>query len=203
MKCLVCRALAIILLGLGVNAYADLSDLPSGEYRLDTGHTYISFIFDHYGFSTPISGFNTFDGNLVLDSEDPGNSSVDVVIDTTSVDTRVARLDGRLNSEEFFDTEKFPEATFKSTSIVRTGDDTFDVVGDLTIKDITVSVTLATTIRQASLHPRRKVPAIGIVGEATVSRSAWGMTVDLPGVPDEVIIQVTSELLQLAEDSGR
>jgi len=200
MKFLVRRALAVTLLVFGVNAYADLSDLPSGNYRLDKGHTYISFIFDHYGFSTPIGGFNTFDGNLILDSEDPGNSSVEVVIDATSVDTRVARLDGRLNEADFFDTEKFPEATFRSTRIVRTGDDTFDVVGDLTIKDITVSVTLATTIRAASPHPRRKIPAIGILGEATVSRSAWGMTVDLPGVPDEVIIQVTSELLQREEE---
>lgn len=200
MKSPVRGAIAVTLLVIAANASAELSDLPSGDYRFDKSHTYISFIYDHYGFSEPIAGFKSFDASLVFDGDDPDNSSVHVVIDAASVDTRVASLDKMLNSARFFDTDKFPQATFRSTSFVRTGEDTFDVIGDLTIKDITVSVTLATTIRTATLHPRRNIPAIGMLGEATVKRSDWGMTFDSPGVPDEVKIQITAEMLQIKTD---
>lgn len=200
MRIKVCTAVAATLLGFAVNVSAELSDLPSGDYDVDKNHAYISFTFDHYGFSIPLVGFNAFDVYLTLNSDNPNNSSVEVVIDATSVNSRVESLDKRFRSGTFFDTENFPEITFKSTSFTRTGESTFDVVGDLTIRDITKSVTLATTIRQATMHPRRNIPAIGMLGEATVRRSEWGMTFDSPGVPDDVVIQVTAEFLQNKDD---
>ena len=148
----------------------------------------------------PLVGFNSFDANLTLDSENPDNSSVEVVIDAASIDSRVEGLDERFKSELFFDTDNFPEITFKSTSFKRTGEDTFDVVGDLMVRDISKSVTIATTIRQATIHPRRKIPAIGMLGEATIKRSEWGMTNDSPGVLDEVNIQITAEFPQKTND---
>jgi polyisoprenoid-binding protein YceI len=193
-------AFAAILVGLAVNASAELSTLPSGDYRMDKGHAYITFTFDHYGYSIPLVGFKSFDADLNLDSENPANSSVAVTIDAASVDSRVDGLDERFRGDTFFDTENFPKIMFRSTEFIRTGEDTFDVVGELTIRDITNTVTLATTIRQAGIHPRRKIPAIGVSGEATVNRSAWNMTFDSPGVPDEVTILVTAEFAQPPPD---
>ena len=200
MRILVRSALAAALLGIAVNVCAELSDLPSGDYPVDKSHAYISFTFDHYGFSVPLVGFNTFDSFLTLNSDNTDDSSVEVVIDAASISSRVESLDKMLRSDTFFDTDNFPEITFKSTSFNRTGEDTFDVVGDLTIKDITRSVTLATTIRQATIHPRRKTPATGMIGEATVHRSEWGMVFDTPGVLDEIVIQVTAEFIQKKND---
>ena len=200
MRKMICNACLAALLGFAVNVSAELSDLPSGDYGLDRNHAYITFTFDHYGYSLPLVGFNSFDASLTLDSDNPDNSSVNVVIDAASIDSRVKGLDEMFKSDTFFDTENFPEITFKSTSFSRTGDSTFDVVGDLTVRDITNSVTLAATIRQAAIHPRRKIPAIGMVAEATISRSAWGMTYDSPGVLDEIYIQITAEFPQKTDD---
>jgi polyisoprenoid-binding protein YceI len=193
-------AFAAVLVSLAINASADWSTLPSGDYRMDKSHAYITFTFDHYGYSIPLVGFNSFNADLNLDTENPANSSVIVTIDAASVDSRVDSLDERFKGDTFFDTKNFPEIIFRSTEFIRTGEDTYDVVGELTIRNITNTVTLATTIRQAGIHPRRNIPAIGISGEATVNRSAWNMTFDSPGVPDEVTILITAEFAQPTTD---
>lgn len=186
--------LLLPLLALAANAVADLSEMPSGDYGLDKEHAYITFSYSHLGFSTPHIGFNSFDLNLSLDAENPEKSSVLVTIDATSIDSRVERFDPHLNGKNFFDTAKYPEITFKSTAMSKTGDDTYDVVGDLTIKGITNSVTLETTILKAGNHPMRNSPNIGISGEAKVKRSDWGLDRALPNVGDEVTIYVTAEM---------
>ena len=102
MRKTVSAALAATFLAFAVNAQADLSDVPSGEYGLDDHHGYISFTYSHIGFSTPHVGFRKFDANLTLDSENPENSSVEVVIDTTSIDSRVDEFNGHLRGSNFF-----------------------------------------------------------------------------------------------------
>ena len=194
MRMIVRSALAATLIGFAFNASAELSDLPSGDYGLDKTHGYISYTYDHQGYSTPHVGFESFDLTLNLDSANPEKSSIDVVIDATSLDSRVEVFNGHLNGPNFFDTAKFPEITFKSTSMKKTGENTFDVLGDLTIKGISKPVTIATTINKADMHPRSKQPHIGISGEAKVSRSDWGLTRAVPVVGDEITISITAEL---------
>jgi len=150
-------ALVATFLALAANAQADISDVPSGEYGLDDHHAYISFTYSHIGYSTPHIGFRNFDANLTLDSENPQNSEIEVVIDTTSIDSRVDEFNGHLRGSNFFDTDNYPQATFKSTSIEGTGEDTFNVTGDLTIKDVTKSVTLEATLNKAAMHPMTRL----------------------------------------------
>ncbi len=190
--------LLLPLLALAGNAYADLADLPAGDYGLDKNHAYITFSYSHLGFSTPHIAFDSFDLNLSLDPENPENSSVTITIDATSINSRVDRFDGHLNGPNFFDTANHPEITFQSTSISSTGEDTFDVVGDLTIKGITNSITLNTTINKAANHPMRKTPIVGMSGEAKVLRSDWGLDRALPNVGDEITIYVTAEMPKVA-----
>jgi polyisoprenoid-binding protein YceI len=190
--------LLLPLLTLAGSAYADLADMPAGEYGLDKDHGYITFSYSHFGYSTPHIAFESFDLNLTLDPKNPENSSVTVTIDATSVSSRVDRFDGHLNGANFFDTAKHPEITFQSTSMSKTGDSTYDVVGDLTIKGITKSVTLNATINKAANHPRRNTPIVGMSGEAKVNRSDWGLARGLPNVGDEVTIRVTAEMPKAA-----
>jgi polyisoprenoid-binding protein YceI len=193
-------ALATSLLAFAINVQADLSDVPSGEYEIDKNHAYVSFTYSHIGFSTPHVGFRKFDANLTLDSENPENSQLEVLIDTTSVDSRVDEFNGHLRGSNFFDTDNHPQATFSSTSIESTGEDTFNVTGDLTIKGMTKSVTLEATLNKAAMHPMRNVPTVGFSAETTVSRSDFGMARGVPNIGDEVTIYVTVEMPQ--KDGG-
>ena len=97
--------------------YAELADMPSGAYALDKNHAYISFSYNHLGYSTPHIGFRSFDVALELDSANVENSNVTVTIDATSVDSRVDVFNGHLQGENFFDTANYPEITFESTGI--------------------------------------------------------------------------------------
>lgn len=187
-------ALAASLFALALNASAGLSDVPSGQYGLDSNHGYITFSYSHMGFSNPHVGFNSFTVDLNLNSESPENSTVNVTIDATSVDSRVEIFNGHLNGPNFFDTANHPTITFTSTSIEITGEDTMNVMGDLTIKGVTKPVTLMATINKADNHPMRKTPWIGVEAETKVSRSDWGLTRAVPNVGDEVTIWISVEL---------
>lgn len=187
-------ALAASLLGFALPASADLSSMPSGHYGLDQTHGYITFSYSHLGFSNPHVGFRSFDVDLSLDSENIENSTVEVLIDATSIDSRVETFNGHLNGKNFFDTETYPTITFKSTSIEMTGKTTMNVTGDLTIKGITKPVTLEAMINKAADHPMRKIPTIGVSGQTTVSRSEWELTRAVPNVGDDVLIWIEVEL---------
>lgn len=187
------------LLAFAGSAAADVSGVPSGEYELDDHHGYISFTYSHLGFSTPHVGFSDFNVELDLDNGSPENSSVNVVINTASIDSRVDEFDGHLRGADFFNTEQFPEATFTSSAIKATGESTYDVLGDLTIKGVTKPVTLAVNINRAAMHPMRNVPTVGLSGETTINRSEFDLGRFVPNVGDEVTISVTAELLKKAE----
>ncbi len=186
-------AAALLALPLGVSA--DLSDVPSGEYTLDSSHGYITFTYSHLGFSNPRVGFNRFDTTLELDSSNPENSVVEVSIDASSIDSRVAEFNEHLNGGDFFNTGEYPTITFKSTKVVTTGENTFDVTGDLTILGTTRPVTLATTINKAGDHPMQNVPTVGVSASATLLRSEWGLGAYVPAVSDEVELSIEVELL--------
>lgn len=191
---------AVLLAAAPLSVLADHHEVagfavPSGDYVLEDTHGYITFSYSHLGFSTPQVGFNSFDLTLAADAKNPEASALAVTIDATSIDSRVAEFDEHLNGADYFDTAKHPQITFASTAIKRTGEATFDVVGDLTIKGVTKPVTLAATINKAATHPMRRVPAIGISATGTVLRSDWGLGKYAPAVGDEVTLMVTAELV--------
>ena len=190
----------IVTLVLSSAASAELADMPPGAYALDKTHGYITFSYNHLGYSTPHVGFRNFDVELDLDSKNIENSTVTVLIDATSIDSRVEVFNGHLNGENFFDTANHPEISFVSTEIKSTGDDTFDIVGDLTIKGTTLQTVLNATLLKAADHPMRKLPTIGATAQTTVNRSEFGLTRGLPMISDEVIIDISVELPQKTDD---
>lgn len=186
---------AAALIAMPLTVTADLSAVPSGKYALDSSHGYITFTYSHLGFSNPRVGFNSFDAVLDLDTGNPENSTVEVTIDATSIDSRVAEFNEHLNGADFFNTAEYPTITFKSTKVEATGDNTFDVTGDLTILGTTKPVTLATTINKADNHPLRNVPTVGVSASTKLMRSEWGLGAYVPAVSDEVELSIEVELL--------
>lgn len=176
-------------------ATADLSEVPSGKYTLDSSHGYITFTYNHLGFSNPRVGFNRFDVALDLDTANPANSEVGVTIDATSIDSRVAEFNEHLNGADFFNTAEYPTITFQSTKVEATGGNTFEVTGDLTILGTTKPVTLTTTINKAGNHPLRNVPTVGVSASTKLLRSEWGLGAYVPAVSDEVELSIEVELL--------
>jgi polyisoprenoid-binding protein YceI len=186
---------AAALLAMPLTVTADLSEVPSGQYALDSSHAYITFTYNHLGFSNPRIGFNRFDTVLDLDADNPENSTVEVTIDATSIDSRVAEFNEHLNGADFFNTAEYPTITFKSTTVTAKGDNSFDVTGDLTILGTTRPVTLATTINKAGDHPLRNVPAVGVSASTKLLRSEWGLGAYVPAVSDAVELSIEVELL--------
>ena len=136
------RALAPIFLAL--LAASVPARAAQETFVFDKNHTQITFRVRH--FVTKVSGrFTRFDGTIALDRAKPAESSVELKIESASIDTGVANRDKHLNSADFFDTANFPEITFKSTKVTPKGGDVYEVTGDLTMRGVTKPVTLSVT----------------------------------------------------------
>ena len=123
---------------------AQWSMAASERYALDTKgtHAFIQFKIQHLGFSWLLGRFNTFSGEFHLDQNKIEDSKVNVTIDVASVDSNHADRDKHLRGKDFFEVDKYPKATFKSTKVEKTGDKTAKVTGDFTLKGVTKPVTL-------------------------------------------------------------
>jgi polyisoprenoid-binding protein YceI len=116
----------------------------SGTYAFDTegDHQFITFKISHLGYSWLYGRFNDFDGQFVYDAENPENSSVEVTVDTSSVDSNHGKRDKHLREEDFLYVSEYPEATFSSKRVEVDDEGEADIIGDLTLRGVTKEVTL-------------------------------------------------------------
>lgn len=164
-------------------------------YVADSTHTFSRFSYSHFGYSTQLSRFNKNSGKVVFDKV-AKTGSVDIVIDTKSVDTGFDTFNEHIQGEDFLDTAKYPTATFKSTKVVFEGDKPVSVEGNLTLKGVTKPVTLTVTSFQAMPHPMLKKDAIGANAWTVVKRSEFNAGKYAPYVGDEVRIEVAIEAIK-------
>lgn len=205
MKNLIIRtALASTMLAASFGiANADISDkVASGAYTMDKTHGYVTFTYSHFGLSNPVLTFNDVDANVTLDAANPTDSSVDVTIAASSIDSGVEVFDGHLNSDQWFNTAEFPTITFKSTSLTQADDGTGTLTGDLTVKGITKPVTLDVTMLGAGPHPLSKVDTVGIQATTTVLRSEFDLGAYAPAVSDEIVITISGEFNKVEAPKG-
>jgi polyisoprenoid-binding protein YceI len=166
-------------------------------YTLDPNHTQVQFIWNHYGFTDLTGQFGKIEGTLEFDAADPAKSSVNATITVASIDSNVKKLDEKLLSSDYFDAEKFPTATFKSTKVEKGATpDRLSVTGDLTLHGVTKPVTLDVKVVKVADHPLRKAPAASFDATATLKRSDFGITTYLPMAADEVRIHVVVEAVE-------
>jgi polyisoprenoid-binding protein YceI len=164
------------LLPVVLSAVALTAALPAraaDTYDIDPGHSEVGFQIRHL--VTQVRGkFDDYKGTIQLDPAKMENSSVDFAIKTTSIDTGNADRDKHLRSADFFDVEKFPEITFKSKSIKKTGKDTYAVTGTFTMhgvsKELTLPVTFGGTVKDPWGNQRA-----GFSTATTLDRKAYGI----------------------------
>jgi polyisoprenoid-binding protein YceI len=163
-------------------------------YGVDGSHTFPRFSYSHFGYSTQLSSFSKTSGKVVFDVE-AKKGSVEIVIDMKSVSTGFADFNDHIQGEDFLDTAKFPQATFKSTKVIFEGDKPQFIEGQLTIKGVTKSVTLTVTSFQAMPHPMMKKPALGANAFTVIKRSEFNAGKYAPYVGDEVRIDIAIEAI--------
>lgn len=163
------------------------------KYSFDPAHTQILFSVSHLGFSHSHGRFNTFDGSFTFDEKNPAASTIDVTVDTGSVDMGSKEWDDAVKAEALLNAAKFPKMTFKSTSVTRADDKTGTVTGDLTLLGVTKPVTLNVIYNKSGNHPYTKNHLAGFSAFATLKRSDFGMSKYLPDVGDEVSITIEVE----------
>jgi len=164
-------------------------------FIIDGTHTFPRFSYNHFGYTKQLSRFNKTTGTIVIDKE-AKTGSVDVTIDMKSVDTGFGVFDGIIQGADFFDTEKYPTATFKSTKVRFDGDKPVTVDGDLTIKGVSKPVTLTIGSFQLAAHPMLKKDAIGVNASTTIKRTDFQAGKYAPYVGDDVAIDIAVEAIK-------
>lgn len=173
-------------------------------YQIDSAHTHAQFKVRHLMVSNVKGDFDKVSGTVTLDDANPAASSINVTIDVASVSTREPHRDTHLKSPDFFDADKFPTITFVSTSVVKSGEDSYEVVGALTIHGVTRTVDL----NVEAVTPEVKDPfglfRRGAEAKTTILRSDFGLhynsILDTGGVAigDQVHISIDTEFTRQA-----
>lgn len=164
-------------------------------YGVEPNHSYPRFSYTHLGFSTQQSRFDKTTGTVVYDKEGKAGS-VDIIIDTRSVNTGSALFNQHIQGEDFLDTAKYPTVSFKSSKVVFDGDKPVSIEGDLTMKGVTKRVTLTVTRFLAAPHPIQKKDTIGADAYTIVKRTDFNMGKYAPAVSDDVRIDIAIEALK-------
>ena len=169
--------------------------LSADTFKIDPAHTNIVFLIDHLGYSKMVGQFQDFEGSFVFDQDNVAGSKVDLTIKAASVDTDHQARDEHLRGPDFFNAEEFPEITFVSTKIAKTGENTGTITGDLTLLGQTRPVTLEVTFNKVAAHPIPSYNGVVVAGfsaRGKVDRIAHGMTYARDGIGNtlDLILEV-------------
>jgi len=147
---------------------------PTQTFSIDLAHSDAAFQVRHL-LSKVRGRFTDFSGTVAFDAAQPEKSTVQLTIQAASVDTGVAQRDEHLRSDDFFAARTFPTLTFESSSMTRTGEDTFDVLGTLSIRGVSRSVVIPVTMLGRAKDPWGN-DKLFFEAEVTLNRKDYGLT---------------------------
>ena len=164
------------------------------KYVLDPMHTFVVFKIMDVGYAHVVGWFTAVAGELRFDPADVTKSALNVTIKTASIDTHFPQRNKDLMSPDFLNVAEFPEMTFKSTSVEKTGDKTGKVKGELTLLGVTKPVTMDVTFNKVAPNPfHNNTPTAGFEAHTVVKRSDFGMKAEMASIGDEVDISIDSQ----------
>lgn len=178
-------------------AMAGTAAAQATTWQIDPNHTAAQFSVRHLGVSTVRGAFTKVTGLAQYDPSDPSKASIEVTIDSNSVDTRVQMRDNDLRSPHFFDVQKYPTITFHSRQVKASGPGKLQITGDLTIHGVTKQVVLDVDGPSAPIKdPMGPGQRMGVSATTKINRQDFGVSA-LPGaIGDEITITIDSELIQ-------
>lgn len=186
------RILSLFLAACGLSATAQKS-----SWSLDPVHSNVKFTVVHMMVSEMDGSFKVYDGKVESSSDDFNNASIDFSVDVNSIDTDNDMRDKHLKADDFFNAEKYPKMTFKSTSFKKVSDKKYELTGDLTIRDVTKKVTFDVAYNGTQKDPYGNIKA-GFKAKGTINRKEfklmWGPVTETGGVvvSDEVDITINA-----------
>lgn len=183
----ICIATAMVIAATGAQA--------ADSYTIDSRHTYPVFEVNHLGFSTQRGRFNKSAGKIVVDTA-AKSGSVDLTIETASIDMGLEKWDEHMRSPDFFDAAKHPTMTFKSSKLKFDGDKIVGADGDFTLLGVTKPMSLALSGFRCGEHPMLKKTVCGLDASATIKRSDFGMKYGVPAIGDDVKLIVPVEAIK-------
>ncbi|MBC7206988.1 MAG: polyisoprenoid-binding protein [Methyloversatilis sp.] len=186
------KKIAVALFGAFAGLSMTAGAMAADSFTIDSRHTYPVFEVNHLGFSTQRGRFNNVTGKIMLVPEQK-SGSIEVTIDSASVDMGLEAWDKHMRGEDFFNVEKFPNMTFKSTKLMYEGDKLVGAEGDFTLLGVTRPVRLDVKGFACGTHPINKKALCGADISTTLKRSEFGMTKYLPGIGDTVVINIPVE----------
>lgn len=174
---------------------AGAAQAQTATYGIDPTHTFVSFEANHFGTSTLRGRFDKKEGSVSFDRAGK-TGKAEITIDMKSVNTGVGALDKHLSSKDFFNVEQFPTAKFVGDKFSFNGDKVTEVSGTLTLLGKSQPVTLKALNFNCYPNPYFKREVCGGDFETTLTRSAYGMSYGLPGIPDNIRLLVQIEAIK-------
>ena len=171
----------------------------AGDYTIDPVHSFVDFIAQHLVVGQIRGSFHQLTGNIKI-ADDPALSSLDISIDTASISTHNEKRDEDLRSARFLDVRKFPKMTYRSTGVIPEPRGHLTVEGELTIRDVTQSVSIDSVFTGIVDDPWGNT-RVGFNGSAKISRRDFGLMTDLMVetggllVGKDIVINIATELL--------
>ena len=181
-----------IMIAIALAGSVTASAYAADNYTIDPNHTFPVFEVNHLGFTNQLGRFNKTSGKITLDMA-AKSGSVDLTIDTTSLDMGFPLWDEHISADGFFNTAKFPTMTFKSHKLIFADGKVVAAEGDFTLLGVTKPLTVSVNGFKCGDNPMNKKPMCGANISGTIKRSDFGMTKYVPAISDEVQIRVPVE----------
>lgn len=182
----------VSIASLAIAGLAFSSTYAADTYTLDPQHSFIGYRVNHLGFSEQVGKWPAT-GTLILDKDKPENSKVSVKVNVGDLVTGIAELNKHLLGPLFFDAGQYPVATFVSTKVESTGNDTAKVYGTLTLRGVSKPVVLDVKLNKAGTNPITEKMTAGFSAKTQIKRSDYNVKAFVPAVSDEVALDIEAE----------
>jgi polyisoprenoid-binding protein YceI len=186
------------LFSLLIVAFLSTSLFAQTTWNADPMHSKLTFSVTHMGISDVDGLFNKFQATATTNKADFSDAVFELSVEVPSINTQVEMRDNHLRSADFFEVEKYPSMTFKSTSITKVSKDKYKLTGNLTLRGITKPVTMNLWYRGTNVDPKTKSSTSGFQLTGTIKRSDFGVGPKFPApiLSDEVQIKADGEFIK-------